>query len=39
MRAGEAIKRTINWYKSFYDGGKATDLIEEDLKHYRSLFN
>jgi CDP-glucose 4,6-dehydratase len=39
MRAGEAIKRTINWYKAFYDGGKAADLIEEDLKHYRSLFN
>ncbi len=39
MRAAEAIKRTINWYKAFYNGGKATDLMDEDLKHYQSLFN
>lgn len=39
MRAAEAVKRTINWYKGFYNGGKATDLMDEDLKHYQSLFN
>lgn len=39
MRAAEAIKRTINWYKAFYNGGKATELMDEDLKHYQSLFN
>lgn len=39
MHAAEAIKRTINWYKAFYNGSKATDLMAEDLKHYQSLFN
>lgn len=39
MRAEEAIQRTINWYKAFYDGGEAKRLIEEDLAYYQSLFN
>ncbi len=39
MRAEEAIQRTIQWYKAFYSGSKANDLVEEDLKYYQSLFN
>lgn len=39
MRAAEAIQRTIQWYKAFYNGGgEAKSLIEEDLKYYQSLF-
>jgi CDP-glucose 4,6-dehydratase len=39
MRAEEAIKRTIQWYKAFYSGSNVKKLVEEDLKHYQSLFN
>jgi CDP-glucose 4,6-dehydratase len=39
MRASEAIKRTIQWYRSFYNGSKATTLVDGDLKYYQSLFN
>lgn len=39
MRAEEAIKRTVQWYKAFYSGGKVKNLVEEDLKYYQSLFN
>ncbi len=39
MRAEEAIRRTILWYKAFYNGSNVKSLIEEDLKHYQSLIN
>jgi CDP-glucose 4,6-dehydratase len=39
MKVNDAVQRTIQWYKAFYDGAKATDLIDEDLKYYESLHN
>lgn len=39
MRAEEAIRRTIRWYKAFYCGSDVKKLVEEDLKYYQSLFN
>lgn len=37
MKAEIAIERTINWYKSFYDGESAQSLVEKDLEYYRGL--
>jgi CDP-glucose 4,6-dehydratase len=39
MNVNDAVQRTIQWYKAFYDGSNATDLIEEDLKYYKALYN
>lgn len=38
MRASEAIQRTIQWYKSYYNGSEAAALVDADLTYYQSLF-
>lgn len=32
----DAIDRTIQWYRSYYDGNNARHLIDEDFKYYLS---
>ena len=32
-----AIERTINWYKSFYNGLKASELMKLDIEYYQSI--
>lgn len=39
LRAEDAIRRTVQWYKAFYSGSDARKLMEEDVKYYQSLFN
>lgn len=38
MKAAKAIERSINWYKSFYNGSNVRDLMDDDLQYYESLF-
>ncbi len=37
--APKAIDLTINWYKNFYKGNIAAELVENDLHYYQSLLN
>lgn len=38
MNTSEAIKRTVSWYKSFYEGtATAVELLEADILYYQSL--
>lgn len=37
LNASQAVERTINWYKGFYDGKNANDLILQDILFYQSL--
>ena len=40
MNTAEAIKRTIQWYKSFYEGSSsAVEMLEADILFYQSLLN
>jgi len=40
MDTSQAIERTINWYRSFYEKkGTAAELLEADVLYYQSLFN
>jgi CDP-glucose 4,6-dehydratase len=34
-----AIERTINWYKKYYDGAVAADLIKLDIEFYQNIIN
>jgi CDP-glucose 4,6-dehydratase len=35
FNANIAVERTINWYKSFYNGFKASDLIKLDIEYFK----
>jgi CDP-glucose 4,6-dehydratase len=37
VNASQAVERTINWYKSCYEGKNANDLILQDISFYQSL--
>lgn len=39
LNAKQAIEKTINWYRGFYSGKSAVDLVDEDLKFYKTAFN
>ena len=39
LSAEEAIERTINWYKSYYNGVSATYLIKADIEYYNEKRN
>jgi CDP-glucose 4,6-dehydratase len=34
LSAEEAIERTINWYRGYYDGRNASELVKEDLDFF-----
>jgi CDP-glucose 4,6-dehydratase len=34
-----AIERTVNWYKNYYNNAPATELMELDIKYYKSKNN
>ncbi len=34
-----AIERTITWYKDFYNGKSATELIKSDIQYYKKILN
>jgi CDP-glucose 4,6-dehydratase len=36
FNANIAVERTINWYKSFYNGFKASDLIKLDIEYFQN---
>jgi CDP-glucose 4,6-dehydratase len=38
MNAKTAVERTIQWYKNFYKGASAAELLNTDLSFYQSLF-
>jgi len=35
FKAEIAIQRTIDWYKKYYEGAKAADLIKSDIEFYQ----
>jgi CDP-glucose 4,6-dehydratase len=39
MKAEQAIQLSIEWYKKFYNGTDAVDLVENDLNFYNTLLN
>ena len=39
LSAEQAIERTINWYKSYYNGVSATELIHSDIEYYNEKKN
>lgn len=34
-----AVERTINWYKSYYNGISASELMEKDIDYYKNKIN
>jgi CDP-glucose 4,6-dehydratase len=39
FNAQTAVERTINWYKQYYAGASASELIESDIKFYQNIKN
>jgi CDP-glucose 4,6-dehydratase len=35
FNAQTAIERTINWYKNYYNGSKADELMKSDIEYYQ----
>jgi CDP-glucose 4,6-dehydratase len=34
-----AVERTINWYKSYYNGISASELMQKDIEYYKNKIN
>ncbi len=34
-----AVERTINWYKSYYEGIRAIELMQKDIEYYKNKNN
>ena len=39
LNASTAVERTINWYKCYYSGINATELMKLDIEYYQSKNN
>ena len=39
LNAQNAVERTINWYKKYYNNKTALELMESDIKYYQSKIN
>jgi CDP-glucose 4,6-dehydratase len=39
FNAQNAIERTINWYKSYYNDMPAVELMKIDIEYYKNLIN
>ena len=39
LNAQNAVERTINWYKNYYNNMTALELMESDIKYYQSKIN
>ncbi len=39
LNAQIAVERTINWYKNYYDGVNARELMNLDIEYYQSKLN
>ena len=39
LNASTAVERTINWYKRYYSGIHATELMKLDIEYYQSKNN
>jgi CDP-glucose 4,6-dehydratase len=39
FNASVAIERTINWYKCYYSGINANELMKLDIEYYQSKNN
>jgi len=39
FNAQEAIERTINWYKNYYNGINVIKLMQSDIDYYQSKNN
>jgi CDP-glucose 4,6-dehydratase len=39
LNAQLAVEITINWYKSYYNGSKAVELMKHDIEYYQKIKN